>query len=208
MLLDEPLGALDRKLRESTQYELMNLQDKLGVTFIVVTHDQEEAMMLASRIGVMNLGHIVQVGTPTEIYEFPTSRFVADFIGSVNMFAGQVIAEDSHFVRIAAPEAGCTIFIDHGVAAPPNAQLWVALRPEKINISREPPAEPTENCMQGVVDGIAYMGDMSVFHVKLDTGRMVNVTRANLIRHAEDTLTWDDRVWLHWHPASGVVLTT
>ena len=186
----------------------MNLQDKLGVTFIVVTHDQEEAMMLASRIGVMNLGHIVQVGTPTEIYEFPTSRFVADFIGSVNMFAGQVIAEDSHFVRIAAPEAGCTIFIDHGVAAPPNAQLWVALRPEKINISREPPANPTENCMQGVVDGIAYMGDMSVFHVKLDTGRMVNVTRANLIRHAEDTLTWDDRVWLHWHPASGVVLTT
>ncbi len=208
LLLDEPLGALDRKLRESTQYELMNLQDKLGVTFIVVTHDQEEAMMLASRIGVMNLGHLVQVGTPTEIYEFPTSRFVADFIGSVNMFAGQVIAEDRHFVRIAAPEAGCTIFIDHGVAAPPNAQLWVALRPEKINISREPPANPTENCMQGVVDGIAYMGDMSVFHVKLDTGRMVNVTRANLIRHAEDTLTWDDRVWLHWHPASGVVLTT
>lgn len=207
LLLDEPLGALDRKLRESTQYELMNLQDKLGVTFIVVTHDQEEAMMLASRIGVMNLGHIVQVGTPTEIYEFPTSRFVADFIGSVNMFAGQVTAEGSHFVRIAAPDAGCTIFIDHGVAAPPNAQLWVALRPEKINISREPPANPAENCMQGVVDGIAYMGDMSVFHVKLDTGRMVNVTRANLIRHAEDTLTWDDRVWLHWHPASGVVLT-
>lgn len=208
LLLDEPLGALDRKLRESTQFELMNLQDKLGVTFIVVTHDQEEAMTLASRIGVMNLGQIVQVGTPSEIYEYPTSRFVADFIGSVNMFAGRIVDEDSNYVRIAADEAGCTIFIDHGVAAPPSADLWVALRPEKINISREPPADTRENCVQGVIDGIAYMGDMSVFNVKLPTGRMVKVTRPNLIRRSEDTLTWDDQVWLHWHPASGVVLTT
>ena len=208
LLLDEPLGALDRKLRESTQFELMNLQDKLGVTFIVVTHDQEEAMTLASRIGVMNLGQIVQVGTPSEIYEYPTSRFVADFIGSVNMFAGRIVDEDSNYVRIAADEAGCTIFIDHGVAAPPSADLWVALRPEKINISREPPADTRENCVQGVIDGIAYMGDMSVFNVKLHTGRMVKVTRPNLIRRSEDTLTWDDQVWLHWHPASGVVLTT
>ena len=208
LLLDEPLGALDRKLRESTQFELMNLQDKLGVTFIVVTHDQEEAMTLASRIGVMNLGQIVQVGTPSEIYEYPTSRFVADFIGSVNMFAGRIVDEDSNYVRIAADEAGCTIFIDHGVAAPPSADLWVALRPEKINISREPPADTRENCVQGVIDGIAYMGDMSVFNVKLNTGRMVKVTRPNLIRRSEDTLTWDDHVWLHWHPASGVVLTT
>jgi len=208
LLLDEPLGALDRKLRESTQFELMNLQDKLGVTFIVVTHDQEEAMTLASRIGVMNLGQIVQVGTPSEIYEYPTSRFVADFIGSVNMFAGRIVDEDSNYVRIAADEAGCTIFIDHGVAAPPSADLWVALRPEKINISREPPADTRENCVQGVIDGIAYMGDMSVFNVKLPTGRMVKVTRPNLIRRADDTLTWDDQVWLHWHPASGVVLTT
>ena len=206
LLLDEPLGALDRKLRESTQYELMNLQDKLGVTFIVVTHDQEEAMMLASRIGVMNLGHIVQVGTPTEIYEFPTSRFVADFIGSVNMFAGQVIAEDSHFVRIAAPEAGCTIFIDHGVAAPPNAQLWVALRPEKINISREPPANPTENCMQGVVDGIAYMGDMSIYLVKIDSGKMVRVTLPNSVRQLSQRISWEETVWLSWDASSPVVL--
>ena len=124
------------------------------------------------------------------------------------MFAGRIVDEDSDYVRIASEEAGCTIFIDHGVAAPPNADLWVALRPEKINITREPPSDPRENCVQGVIDGIAYMGDMSVFNVRLATGRMVKVTRPNLIRRADDTLTWDDPVWLHWHPASGVVLTT
>ena len=166
LLLDEPLGALDKKLRESTQFELMNIQDKLGVTFIVVTHDQEEAMTLASRIGVMNLGQIVQVGTPSEIYEFPTSRFVADFIGTVNMFEGRIIDEDNDYVRIASEEAGCTIFINHGVAAPPNAQLCVAVRPEKITITHEPPAQTGENCVHGVIDGIAYMGDMSVFNVQ------------------------------------------
>jgi len=208
LLLDEPLGALDRKLRESTQFELMNLQDKLGVTFIVVTHDQEEAMTLASRIGVMNQGHIVQVGTPSEIYEFPVNRFVADFIGTVNMFAGRIVDEDSNYVRIAAEADGCTFLIDHGVSASPNAQLWVALRPEKINIGREAPADTRENCVQGMIDGIAYMGDVSVFNVKLASGRMVKVTRPNLIRREEDTLTWDDEVWLHWHPASGVVLTS
>ncbi len=208
LLLDEPLGALDRKLRESTQFELMNIQDKLGVTFMVVTHDQEEAMTLASRIGVMNLGQIVQVGTPSEIYEFPSSRFVADFIGTVNMFEGRIIDEDNDFVRIASEEAGCTIFINHGVAAPPNAHLCVAVRPEKITITHEAPAQTAENCAHGVIDGIAYMGDMSVFNVKLDSGKMVKVTRPNLIRHAEDAITWDQRVWLQWDPSSGVVLTT
>ncbi len=208
LLLDEPLGALDRKLRESTQFELMNIQDKLGVTFIVVTHDQEEAMTLASRIGVMNLGQIVQVGTPKEIYEFPTSRFVADFIGTVNMFEGRIIDEDNDYVRIASEDAGCTIFINHGVAAPPNAQLCVAVRPEKISITREAPANTADNCAQGIIDGIAYMGDLSVFNVRLDSGKLVKVTQPNLIRHAEDEITWDQRVWVHWDPASGVVLTT
>ena len=164
-------------------------------------------MTLATRIGVMNVGQIVQVGTPTEIYEFPTSRFVADFIGTVNMFEGRIVDEDNHFVRIASEEAACTIYINHGVAAPPSAKLWVALRPEKINITSEPPADTSENCLQGVIDGIAYMGDMSVFNVKLDTGKMVKVTRPNLIRHAEDGITWDHRVWLHWDASSGVVLT-
>jgi len=208
LLLDEPLGALDRKLREATQFELINLQDKLGVTFIVVTHDQEEAMTLASRIGVMNLGQIVQVGTPKEIYEFPTSRFVADFIGTVNLFEGRIIDEDNDYVRIASEEAGCTIFINHGVAAPPNSQLCVAVRPEKIAITHEAPENTVENCASGVIDGIAYMGDLSVFNVKLDSGKLIKVTQPNLIRHAEDEITWDQRVWVHWAAASGVVLTT
>ncbi|MCC7121881.1 MAG: ABC transporter ATP-binding protein, partial [Gammaproteobacteria bacterium] len=198
LLLDEPLGALDRKLREATQFELINLQDKLGVTFIVVTHDQEEAMTLASRIGVMNLGQIVQVGTPKEIYEFPTSRFVADFIGTVNLFEGRIIDEDNDYVRIASEEAGCTIFINHGVAAPPNSQLCVAVRPEKIAITHEAPENTVENCASGVIDGIAYMGDLSVFNVKLDSGKLIKVTQPNLIRHAEDEITWDQRVWVHW----------
>ena len=165
-------------------------------------------MTLASRIGVMNLGQIVQVGTPSEIYEFPTSRFVADFIGTVNIFEGRIIDEDNDYVRIASEEAGCTIFINHGVAAPPNAQLCVAVRPEKITITHEPPAQTGENCVHGIIDGIAYMGDISVFNVKLASGKMVKVTRPNLIRHAEEAITWDQHVWLQWDPASGVVLTT
>ncbi|MGQ0656572.1 MAG: ABC transporter ATP-binding protein [Chromatiales bacterium] len=206
LLLDEPLGALDKKLREQTQFELVNIQERTGVTFMVVTHDQEEAMTLASRIGVMNQGQIVQVGTPTEIYEFPISRFVADFIGSVNMFEGRIVDEDNDFVRIGSEESGCTIFINHGVAAPPNATLWVAIRPEKIHVTREAPADARENCTRGLVQDIAYMGDISVFNVRLDSGKMVKVTQPNLIRHAEDRITWDDRVYLHWHPASGIVL--
>ncbi|MBI5617943.1 MAG: polyamine ABC transporter ATP-binding protein [Gammaproteobacteria bacterium] len=207
LLLDEPLGALDKKLRESTQFELMKIQDQLGVTFVVVTHDQEEAMTLSSRIGVMNHGRIIQTGTPTEIYEFPNSRFVADFVGTVNMFPGRIVDEDNDYVRIGCDEAACTIFINHGVAAPPNAELWVAVRPEKIHLTREAPADARDNCVRGTVDGIAYMGDMSIYNVKLDSGKMIKVTQPNLIRHSEDTITWDDRVFLHWHASSGVVLT-
>ena len=207
LLLDEPLGALDRKLRESTQFELMNIQDTLGITFIVVTHDQEEAMTLATRIGVMDQGRIVQVGTPKEIYEFPGSRFVADFIGTVNLFEGRIVDEDKDHVRIESAEAGCTIFIDHGVAVPPNAELCVAVRPEKITLSHEAPAQAVENCVQGSVEGIAYMGDMSMFNIRLASGKLVKVTQPNLVRHAGDVITWDQRVWLRWEPASGVVLT-
>src|SRR5687768_4120059 len=142
LLLDEPLGALDKKLREHTQFELVNIQEKLGVTFIVVTHDQEEAMTLASRIGVMNQGRIVQTGAPHEIYEFPNSRFVAEFIGSVNMFEGRMIEDEPDHVRIESPELDGTIFVDHGISAAPSATVWAAIRPEKIEISV---AAPTAN---------------------------------------------------------------
>jgi putrescine transport system ATP-binding protein len=207
MLLDEPLGALDKKLREQTQFELINIQEQLGVTFIVVTHDQEEAMTLASRIGVMNHGEIVQVGTPTDIYEYPATRFVADFIGSVNMFEGRLSEDEPDHVRIESPELGCTIYVDHGISSAPGAAVWAAIRPEKIVVSREAPADAHENCVQGVVKEIAYMGDMSIYLVKIPTGKLVRVTTPNVFRHADDRISWDETVWLSWHPSSPVVLT-
>jgi putrescine transport system ATP-binding protein len=208
LLLDEPLGALDRKLREHTQFELVNLQEKLGVTFMVVTHDQEEAMTLASRIGVMNHGEIVQVGTPSDIYEYPTSRFVADFIGSVNMFEGSLVEDEPDYVRVAAQDLGGTFYVSHGVSAPPDATVWVALRPEKIHIARERP-EGEDNMVQGVVAEIAYLGDMSIYLVRLATGRLVRVTRPNMRRQAAafDRITWDEPVWLSWDASSPVVVT-
>lgn len=208
LLLDEPLGALDRKLREHTQFELINIQEQLGVTFIVVTHDQEEAMTLASRIGVMNRGEIVQIGTPTEIYEFPSTRFVADFIGSVNMFEGRLIEDLPERVRIQSDELGGVIFVDHGISAAPGANVWAAVRPEKIDITRQPPARSNENCVRGVVKEIAYMGDMSVYLVKIDSGRTVRVTLPNVERMSDDErILWDEQVYLSWHESSPVVVT-
>ena len=210
LLLDEPLGALDKKLREHTQFELVNIQEKLGVTFVVVTHDQEEAMTLASRIGVMDHGEIVQVGTPSDIYEYPTSRFVADFIGSVNLFEGTLIEDEPDYVRVAAPELGGTFYVSHGVSAPPHATVWVALRPEKISISRDRPDGGADNRVQGVVAEIAYLGDMSIYLVRLPTGRTVRVTQPNIRRQAavsSERITWDEPVWLSWEDASPVVVT-
>ncbi len=205
LLLDEPLGALDKKLREATQFELINLQEKLGVTFVVVTHDQEEAMTLASRIGVMDRGEIVQVGTPTEIYEYPSSKFVADFIGSVNMFEGRLIEDEPNFVRIESPELSSTIYVDHGISSPPGAAVWAAIRPEKIEIAREEPAAK-ENRARGVVRDIAYMGDMSIYLVKIDSGKMVRVTLPNSVRQLSERISWDETVWLSWDPSSPVIL--
>jgi putrescine transport system ATP-binding protein len=208
LLLDEPLGALDKKLREATQFELINIQETLGVTFMVVTHDQEEAMTLASRIGVMNRGEIVQIGTPTEIYEFPTTKFVADFIGSVNMFEGRLIEDLPDRVRIQSDELGGVIYVDHGISSAPGITVWAAIRPEKINIQRTPPADARENCVRGVVTEIAYMGDMSVYLVRIDSGKVVRVTLPNIERLSDDErIQWDETVYLSWHPGSPVVVT-
>jgi len=208
LLLDEPLGALDKKLREHTQFELINIQEQLGVTFIVVTHDQEEAMTLASRIAVMNRGQIVQTGTPTEIYEFPSSKFVADFIGSVNMFEGRLVEDLPDRVRIHSDELGGIVYVDHGISAAPGANVWAAVRPEKIEISRTPPADTSENFARGVVKEIAYMGDLSVYLVKIDTGKIVRVTLPNTERLSDDErILWDETVYLRWHPGSPVVVT-
>jgi putrescine transport system ATP-binding protein len=206
LLLDEPLGALDKKLREHTQFELISLQDKLGVTFIVVTHDQEEAMTLASRIGVMNHGEIVQAGTPSEIYEFPSSRFVADFVGSVNMFEGKLIEDEPDYVRIGSAELGGTIYVSHGISAPPGAIVWAAVRPEKIFMSTTAPDGGADNVVRGAVQDIAYLGDLSIYLVKLPTGKVVRVTQPNTSRHAE-AIGWDQQVYLSWDATSPVVVT-
>jgi putrescine transport system ATP-binding protein len=205
LLLDEPLGALDKKLREHTQFELIGLQDQLGVTFLVVTHDQEEAMTLATRIGVMDHGEIVQAGTPSEIYEFPNSKFVADFVGSVNIFEGKLIEDEPEHVRIASEELGAVIFVSHGISAPPEATVWAAVRPEKIFMSTQPPAGP-DNVVKGTVQDIAYLGDLSIYLVKLPTGKVVRVTQPNTSRHAE-AITWEQVVYLCWDPSSPVVVT-
>ena len=207
LLLDEPLGALDKKLREETQFELIKIQEDLGVTFVVVTHDQEEAMTLASRIGVMNHGEIVQVGEPHDIYEYPGDRFVADFIGSVNMFEGQVVEDAEDHVRITSREAGCDIHVGHGVSCTLDQKVWFAVRPEKIRLTRERP-DAAANVTKGTVEEVAYMGDSSVFRVMLDSGKRIRVTKPNTERQEDGALRWDEAVYASWGPASGVVLTS
>jgi putrescine transport system ATP-binding protein len=210
LLLDEPLGALDKKLREETQYELVKIQESTGVTFIVVTHDQEEAMSLSTRIGVMNQGEIAMIGEPRDIYEFPNSRFVAGFIGSVNMFEGVVTADEADHVRIRSAEAGCDVYVSHGVDCAPDQILWWAIRPEKITLTREKP-EPEfadANLTRGTVEDVVYLGDMSVFQVVLESGKRLRVTKANSLRGDPDGITWNEAVWASWSGNAGSVLTS
>jgi len=208
LLLDEPLAALDKKLREHTQFELLNIQQRLGVTFIVVTHDQEEAMTLGQRLGVMNRGRIAQVGTPSDIYESPATRFVADFIGSVNMFEGHVREERAAGLRLEVGELGCVVRAERAVSCASGATVWAAIRPEKINISRQPPpAGAAENAVAGTVREIAYMGDMSIYLVQIASGKMLRVTLPNTTRGGERPIAREESVWLSWHGSSPVVLT-
>jgi len=204
LLLDEPLAALDRRLREDTRFELVDLQAKLGLTFVIVTHDQEEAMSLADRIGVMDHGRLVQVATPPEIYEQPNSRWVAQFVGDVNLIEGKVASIDTGGVLI--DSAAGPIRVRQVGEARPNDAVWVALRPEKLCISREPPSGD-ENRIAGQVWDIGYLGDMSIYQVKTDSGPVMKASVANLTRLIERPITWDDRVWLSFAPDAGVVLT-
>jgi len=208
LLLDEPLGALDKKLREETQFELVKIQESLGVTFIVVTHDQEEAMTLATRIGVMNQGEIAMIGEPTDIYEFPNSRFVANFIGSANMVEGIVTEDEPDHVRIRSAELGCDIYVGHGVDCAPDQLLWWAIRPEKMWLSRERPEDPfNANITTGLVEEIAYLGDISVYQVALDSGKRIRVSQTNSVRGNPDAITWDEKVYVTWNDNAGSVLT-
>lgn len=208
LLLDEPLGALDKKLREETQFELVKIQESLGVTFIVVTHDQEEAMTLATRIGVMNQGEIAMIGEPTDIYEFPNSKFVANFIGSANMVEGVVTEDEPDHVRIRSAELGCDIYVGHGVDCAPDQILWWAIRPEKMHVSREKPeGQFGANVTKGMVEDIAYLGDMSLYQVVLDSGKRVRVSQTNSVRGNPDAITWDEHVYVSWADNAGSVLT-
>ncbi|MBX3576488.1 MAG: ABC transporter ATP-binding protein [Rhizobiaceae bacterium] len=206
LLLDEPLGALDKKLREETQFELMDLQQELGLTFMIVTHDQEEAMTMADRIAVMDKGKIMQVATPAEIYEAPASRFIADFVGSVNMFEGKVSRKDGNAVTIESAD-GFAIRTDNGGAATPGSTVWFAVRPEKVKVSSRRPEDAETNSVEGEVWDIAYLGDMTVYHVKLPSGYVVKTSQMNSQRVTEDPLSWHDRAWISFTSDAGVLLT-
>jgi putrescine transport system ATP-binding protein len=205
-LLDEPLAALDRKLREDTRFELVDLQDRLGLTFIIVTHDQEEAMTVAGRIGVMNAGKLVQVGPPSEVYEQPASRWIADFIGDVNLIEGRAVSSGLGHAIIEAT-AGGRVLVSHAGATATGVTVWVALRPEKVQIAATRAAADHENCFAGSVEDIGYLGDVSLYKVKLDNGVVMKATVANRTRLVARPIGWGDRVWLSFPPEAGVVLT-
>ncbi len=206
LLLDEPLGALDKKLRERTQLELVNIQDRVGVTFVMVTHDQEEAMTMSSRIGVMNAGRIQQIGPPVEIYEYPESRFVADFIGAANMFEAVVTENRAGQVVVNCPELAHDLTIANAEPLTAGTSVAVMVRPEKVRISRDIPAEGL-NWAKGIIADIAYLGDVSIFHVRLESGHKISALQTNLRHTDEQPLTWDNPVYLSWHPANALVLT-
>ncbi|PDS33510.1 ABC transporter ATP-binding protein [Rhizobium phaseoli] len=205
LLLDEPLGALDKKLREETQFELMDLQQSLGLTFVVVTHDQEEAMTMADRIAVMSHGKVVQVATPAEIYEAPNCRFVADFIGDVNIFDGKVTTSGNGAVEISV-DSGFTIRIAGPDTPAVGSTVGFAIRPEKIRVSRAVPANAPVNAAKGEIWDIGYLGDMTVFHIKLASGQFVRASSLNAQRSVEDPFTYDQDVWVSFDQDAGVLL--
>ena len=207
LLLDEPMGALDKKLRSKMQLELVDIIEKSGVTCVMVTHDQEEAMTMATRIALMDAGRIRQVGTPDEIYESPTSRFAAEFIGSINMFDGRIDEDQADYITIQSPSLPVLIYVGHGVSGFEGQEVGYGVRPEKITISKDEPEQP-HNKARGRIEDIAYFGSHSVFHVRLPTGYKVMANFANQQRWASEGMTWGDEVWVSWGDNEGVVLTS
>jgi len=206
LLLDEPLSELDKKLREQTQFELMNIQSQVGITFVFVTHDQDEAMALSSRIAVMNRGQVLQVGSPSEIYEFPQSRFVADFVGTTNLFEGTVSGGEPGCLRVNSTEAGCDLEVDEAGRYGPGQRVWVALRPEKIRLAKTPSGKGSVNQVKGVVWELGYLGNRSTYRVKTETGKLVTVYAQNDRRTSEWSIDWSDEVYLSWSANCAVVL--
>jgi len=207
LLLDEPMGALDKKLRSQMQLEVVNIIETSGVTCVMVTHDQEEAMTMATRIALMDSGRIRQVGTPDEIYESPTSRFAAEFIGSVNLFQGAIEEDQADYVTIVSPSLESAIYVGHGVSGFEGQEVAFGVRPEKVQISKEEP-EQQYNKAKGTIEEIAYFGSHSVFHVRLPSGFRFMANFANQQRWASEGMTWGDEVWVSWGENEGVVLST
>jgi len=215
LLLDEPLSALDAKLRAQMQFELADLQDQVGITFVTVTHDQDEALSMASRIAVINKGDVAQLATPSDLYEYPANRFVADFVGSVNVFEGKLTLDQPDKAAVDCPGVG-KVYLNHGVTGPHGADVWVALRPEKIYLhvpgegkavrAAGQDAPENHNFARGEITGMSYLGDITIYEIRLDGGAMIRVSRPNLSRHDQDDFTWGDRVSMHWRADSPVVL--
>jgi putrescine transport system ATP-binding protein len=205
LLLDEPMGALDKKLRSQMQLELVEIIERVGVTCVMVTHDQEEAMTMAQRIAIMHLGWIAQIGSPVDIYETPTSRLVCEFIGNVNLFDGQVIDDSEGYALIACPDLERNIYVGHGVSTSvQDKSITYAIRPEKLLVTTEQPTGE-HNWSRGTVHDIAYLGGHSVFHVLLPSGKVVQSFVANAERRGARP-TWDDEVFVWWEDDSGVAL--
>jgi spermidine/putrescine ABC transporter ATP-binding subunit len=215
LLLDEPLSALDAKLREAMRFELAELQDKVGITFVMVTHDQDEALAMAGRCAVMDRGKLMQTATPSNLYEFPANKFVADFIGSVNLFEGTLEVDEPDHAIVYSDELGGRLYFDHGVSGAGGEKMWVGVRPEKIEMIKRAdgslPPTPEDapsgcNVVAGTIRQISYLGSESVYEVDLANERRMRVSRPNLSRWDQEDFTWDDEVWLRWHGDSPVLL--
>ncbi len=206
LLLDEPMSALDKQIRQRTQIELVNILDRVGVTCIMVTHDQEEAMTMASRLAVMSEGQIVQLGTPNEVYEYPNTRFSAEFIGSTNLFDGHVIEDEPDHIFVETDELSCRLYVNHGITGPLGMPVTISVRPERIALTRKPP-EGAYNWGHGTVANIAYLGGYSLYHVKLDSGKTVIANVSSLALSEIESPQLNDEIYVRWSASAGVVLT-
>ena len=206
LLLDEPMSALDKQIRQKTQLELVNIIEKVDVTCVMVTHDQEEAMTMAGRLAVMSEGRIVQIGSPSQVYEFPNSRFSAEFIGSTNLFEGTLVEDEPDHIFVESEDLEARMYVSHGITGPLGMQLGISVRPERVKVSLEKPSTP-HNWARGVVSDVAYMGSYSLYHVRLPSGKTVvsNLSSSHLM--SEGAPSYNDDVFIYWSPASGVVVT-
>jgi putrescine transport system ATP-binding protein len=206
LLLDEPMSALDKQIRQRTQIELVNILDRVGVTCIMVTHDQEEAMTMASRLAVMSEGQIVQLGTPNQVYEYPNTRFSAEFIGSTNLFDGHVVEDEPDHIFVETDELPCRLYVNHGITGPLGMPVTISVRPERIALTRKPP-EGAYNWGRGTVANIAYLGGYSLYHVKLDSGKTVIANVSSLALSEIESPQLNDEIYVRWSASAGVVLT-